>query len=379
MREVWLSAIAATVCGLATPLCAGVYQTFDAVPSPAVTKEGIEPVPFRLFRDDPLKALLQVLVDQPPAGEITKFVGSGIVGGGLARALDPPRNVVRERHLRLRDELLRKERTGRATEEDLVNLSACLIRLNEPDRAVAVLTPRAGRECRNFMLLANLATANYLGGQGERARLTRALDILDQAFDVWPKEWKGLTPEQLEFYRRAETLFRDLLRARRLELSKPTEERTGLDPLFGPRDNPARFVGEAGQYEAGSIGAAERAKLPKDAVALVQQLLVWLPHDTRLYWLYGELLNAQGNVREAREALDDCVYVRRYHADDLQAHRQILNEAVAEAAAESRRIGWLPERWQLYAVGGLAGLLVVALLYFQVRELRRRQHAAGKG
>src|SRR5262249_19700703 len=135
-----------------------------------------------------------------------------------------------------------------------------------------------------------------------------------------------------------------------------------------------------GEYEPGKLAAAEREKLPKDAVAQVQQLVIWLPHDTRLYWLYGELLNAEGDVKAARDVFAECVDTRRYNAKALLEHRQILNSAAEETTADDAKVSWLPEQWQLYLVGGAAAGLVLALVYFQVRELRRRRvPAAGKG
>jgi hypothetical protein len=69
-----------------------------------------------------------------------------------------------------------------------------------------------------------------------------------------------------------------------------------VEPLFegGKPLTPVRFVGDGGKYEAGSIASAEKAKLPPDAVEIIEQLLIWLPHDDRLFWLLGELLNARG-------------------------------------------------------------------------------------
>ena len=109
----------------------------------------------------------------------------------------------------------------------------------------------------------------------------------------------------------------------------------------------------------------------------MQQLCIWLPDDTRLYWLYGELLNAQGDFKLAREVFNDCVDLRRDNDKLLAAHRRVLNDAAEEAAAAASRIGWVPESWQMYAVGGDAGLVVLVLLYFQVRQMRG--HAPGKG
>jgi len=61
------------------------------------------------------------------------------------------------------------------------------------------------------------------------------------------------------------------------------------------------FTGPSGEYEAGNIAADQKEQLPADAVATVQQLLIWLPDDLRLYWLLGELYNAKGEYLTAGE------------------------------------------------------------------------------
>ena len=52
---------------------------------------------------------------------------------------------------------------------------------------------------------------------------------------------------------------------------------------------------------------AERKKLPANAVAVVQQLALWLPADGRLLWQLGELANVHGDVRTAAAILEGCV------------------------------------------------------------------------
>lgn len=381
MRRI-LIGVLTLVAGLAgSPLNAGVYLTAELVPEktllekkalanpfqffrpgPQVGPEGVEPLPHALFQNEVYQGLLMIPNDKLP------------------------NNGIRAICLELRDELARKERRGQATEADLVNLSALLIRLGEPNKAVEVLTQRGGRSSRNFMILSNLATATYLADPGDPTRegqpgsVIQAVEYLGDALHVWPTEWPGLTAEQLRWYRRADETLLALLRARRRELLKPAKEPRGVDSLFGPREDPLRFVGESGQYEPGKLAAAEQAKLPPDAVALVQQLLVWMPNDTRLLWQYGELLGAQGDIKTAHSVLDYCLYARAYNSKELLEHRQQLSEAVAAAAAEARRIGWLPESSQMLAVGTGAALIVLTLVFFQFRILfRRGSAAAGKG
>jgi tetratricopeptide (TPR) repeat protein len=296
-------------------------------------------------------------------------------------------NKLRQRYLERRDRLQAKVKAGTATVEDRVNLGECLVRLRQYPQAIEVLTPVAGRDCRDFRVLANLATANQYNGE-----LQRASDYLDQAISVWPKQWPGLSAEQLAWYRRAELLHRSLLRLRNREALQaarlPPGERLPsldtVDALFkDPKGQPVRFVGEGGQYEAGKLAEAEKAKLPPDALALVQQLLVWMPDDTRLYWLLGELLNARGDVEDADKVFEDCVYSRRYPAAELQEHRRVVREARAElksgddlVAAAPPPDAWMPGRQQLVVVIGLSGVLLGFLGYLQVREIRRRRGEA---
>jgi tetratricopeptide (TPR) repeat protein len=294
----------------------------------------------------------------------------------------PPISPKRKHYLARRDELLAKDRRGNLTVEERVNLSEYLIRLGQYEKAVEVLTPTAAQERRNFMVFANLATANQYAG-----RLDRAIGYLPTVRDIWPQEWPGLSKEQLEWYRRVEKYHLDLAKLRYREIAGGAKPPNSLDNLFGT----VRFVGESGQYEAGTLAAKEREKLPKDALAIVQQLQMWLPEDTRLYWLIGELYNAEGDVEAAAKIFDDCVWGRRFDNTELREHLKIVQAAKPKAgplefeprAASSgqkaepkdldARPSWLPETKQLILVGGVAGLLVLGLVYLQVREFRRRR------
>jgi tetratricopeptide (TPR) repeat protein len=279
-----------------------------------------------------------------------------------------------------RDRLLAKNTQGTVTNDDRIELSFFLIRLRQYDEAIAVLSPLS-RERANFMVYANLGTAEELAG-----RLDRALSTLQQLRDVWPGEWPGVSKERLAWYRKVESYQARLVRLRYAESIRGSRAAVqSLDDLFGDGKERVHFAGESGLYEAGSLAAKEKAKLPVDAIAIVQQLLLWMPDDTRLYWLLGELYNGAGDTEPARGIFEDCLDNRRFDAPDLRAHRQIVREAKPKSegvvletppdkpANQPESAQWLPDTPKLIGVGGVAGLVVVFFLYLQLRELQRRR------
>lgn len=333
---------------------AGVYNTDEPPLGPTATVGGVQPLPFSRFQAT-LADLRQLRVEQPES-------------------------TLRKHYLERRNELQAKARAGRITDAERVNLSAYLIRLGQYDEAAEVLVPAAGREQRNFMVFANLATANQLAGH-----LSRAWDYLQQALDLWPREWPGLTTEQLTWYHEVEKYQRKLLRGRMQEArhqpaAGAMKQPDSVDPLFD-----VHFLGDGGRYEAGKLAADELKKLPADDLAIVQQLQLWMPDDTRLYWLYGELLNAHGDVDAAKKVLGECLWARRWTAPDLKAHHRVLAEAkpasgdaleltpAARNEPKPQPSAW-PAAEKLIVVGGLAGLVVGALAYLQLRQVRRRRH-----
>jgi tetratricopeptide (TPR) repeat protein len=335
----------------AGPVQAGIYNTAEPPIGPQPAHNTVQPLPFSQFR-------------------------------GLCSDLfniQQPGAALGQRYLDQRKVLEAKVRAGSATTEDRVNLGAYLIRLRQYEEAVAVLTPAAAQERGNFMVFANLAAAHQLAG-----RLARALDYLLQVRDIWPRDWPGLSRDQLEWYRETESYHLKLVRLRaREEVRQPAGGRQPppdtVDDLFG-----VRFVNDQGQYAAGQLAAAERQKLPRNALAIVQQLVLWLPDDTRLYWLLGELFNAQGDVAAAATVFEECVWSRRYDAPALKAHRQIVQESQAAAPpslpvdAEDNppapsTFAWAPNARQLLLVGGAAGLIIIALVCLQIREIKKRR------
>jgi len=336
----------------------------------------------------------------------------------LQRVDLPPSNVLKEaepapRPLETRY-LLIKALTARGVPSDLtieqrINLGAGLIRLRKFRDAIQVMKPGERQDPDNFLLASNLATAFHLSGD-----MSQATRYMDLALSAWPADWSSLgkdrkrmvlemgwNKDMFDRYRTADQYYRKLLR---LRLSRMTaddgRQPEAVDSLFAAAGGgPVRFVSEGGKYEAGKIAAAEHKKLPKDAVLIVQQLLLWTasaqPEDVRLIWLLGELYNAQGDARTAKSILGGLYKrllfgggVSRTRYAELVEHLSILDrqgggqaatipvtaaEPTATAVPPEPPTGWTPNPWQMLGVGFLGGLVVAFLGYWQVREVLRRR------
>src|SRR5262249_31012316 len=155
----------------------------------------------------------------------------------------------------------------------------------------------------------------------------------------WPVTYAGWDTFQVNFYRKAEQLHLKLLQVRKEE-ARGQSRQAGSQPdnLF-PR---VQFVGPQGQYEAGGLAPAPWCELPRDAVSLVMQLLLWTPFDDRLLWLLGELLNANGDVTGAEAMMSPVVNRppqnptdRKWEAAapaELREHYRIVAAAAAAKA-----------------------------------------------
>jgi tetratricopeptide (TPR) repeat protein len=355
MRTTW---IAAALC-LALPrsLVAGVYTTAERMPGQAIVDMKGQPVRLELIQNE-IEDQIKMRVD----------------------LLNNPGKDGASKSVQTFRQLEEKVQNGSATMNDKVNLSAYLIRLGKVDEAIRLLEPMSrDRAQNNFMVSANLGTA-YAISRDWRA----AHDNIQQALDLWPRqEWPGFTPEQLKWYRHAEEQQKKLIRLRWKEAGDRARPRQSesVDDLFG-----VKFIGPSGQYEAGTLAAAEKEKLPADALAVIAQLLFWMPDDGRLHWLLAETLNAQGNIKGAETVFNQCVgSVFRMKPPELREHRQGVMAAVAEAEAKAKADAearareqsasiW-PDTSKLLVVGGAAALVIVFLVFLQVRELRRRRHA----
>src|SRR5262249_44406140 len=158
------------------------------------------------------------------------------------------------------------------TADEAADLGALYVRLGKPEKATAVLLPAARKNPEHFRLTANLGTAVQVSGDPERA-----IVYLEEAVPPAPEQQKDAARWPLKLVRL------------RLKEGGAANMPTAVDDLFG-----VTYDGEPGK-----MADAERKKLPEDAVAVVQQLALWLPADGRLLWQLGELANAFGDVRTA--------------------------------------------------------------------------------
>jgi tetratricopeptide (TPR) repeat protein len=307
----------------------------------------------------------------------------------------------RLRYLLMAD--LAEKGAARLDDLDRINLSGYLLRLRDPKSprrneqyyllATELLQPLVRRDPKNFLAQANLATAWLKLGQLQRAQTTQSV-----ALEQWPRRWKDLPKERRELleklrwneakfqlYREAEKyqLKLLLLRLRESQRKQPPDQ---LDPLFDTGGEKVQFVGPGGKYEPGKLAAAERQKLPANALAIVEQLVLWDPDDLRLRWLAAELFNAEGEMGAARDLLVYLSWNEGFNPPELKEHRDILvrqapapQTAVETPAPTPDKVEptspWPTNPWQLLGVGFGAGAVVALLGVWQVREIRRRAAA----
>jgi tetratricopeptide (TPR) repeat protein len=319
--------IALTLLGCPLPLLAGVYNTEERL-NPLISSAGGSPLDmaeFKALRDDRRG---------PYAGK--------------------EGNELKKLYTRKAAELQGRAFSG--TIEDKINLSAYLIGLGKHQEAARLLEPEARGAARdNFMLLANLATAYFNVGQ-----LDRAADYQRQVLDNWPHQARGFTPEQLQWLRGVETKLWILYMLRRKEADERATQVTQPDDLFK-----VHFVGKDGKYTPGKL--PDEQKLPGDALATTQQLILWLPFENRLHWLLGEILNAQGQQADALSIFDELIW-GAYSPPELKAHRSAIQASLPIVVPPP----FFTLTPRSIAILAAAGLVIVLFIYLQLRELFRR-------
>lgn len=277
-----------------------------------------------------------------------------------------------------------KARPPAKTADEEAAHCADLIRLGNSDGGFFVndalnrLGPRTRDRNPSYFAHTALAAAHAANGNWQDAERYHGAALFDCQM---PEHVKGWTDDQRKWLQKFDdTYLPHYYRLRRVEAeARPrpapeAEEATPLFPLPGKDGKAAavRFVNDAGVYEPGVLAAAERAKLPPDAVAVTQQMLLLFPGDTRLYWLLAELYAADGRLEEAQKILDECAWSRQYgNRQALMAHRAALAPAIAarNAEAEEREKNAYPV--SLRTIFIYFGVVVLVGVVAVVRALRK--------
>lgn len=203
------------------------------------------------------------------------------------------------------------------------------------DKAVNLLAPHTRDRNLNYFLLTTLASVHAARGELREAILVHDSALLDAEMPAVVKGWTG--PQRNWIKKLDDEYVPHYLNIRLTErTSQPTPDTEEPTPLFPlPTKNkpadPVKFVNDAGQYEVGVLAKAERDKLSPDAIAITQQLLLWFPSDTRLFWLLAELYAAEGKIDEANEIFIQCAWSKSYgNRRLLMEHRYAVKTAVED-------------------------------------------------
>jgi hypothetical protein len=274
-------------------------------------------------------------------------------------------------------------RDGQPKPNVFASHAADLIRTGQPDKAINVLQTLSRGRSAGFAVLMNLAHAHAMKGDWESALRTHEVALDYDAKD----DLKAMSPEQIAWVVSVEKKYYRPWLSWNLKNPKPNPETDGPSPLFGP----LKFLNDAGQYEPGNLSASEKAKLPPDAVAVVQQMLLWNPTDTNLYWLLAELYAAEGKLRQAAVIFDQCAWSRQFsNRKVMMAHREVVNAAVAklppEQSADEMLSGFenppapsgdgLPSMQNVIIALAVATPVILFLLFIQIRVFARKLRAA---
>ncbi|MBY0458921.1 MAG: tetratricopeptide repeat protein [Gemmataceae bacterium] len=260
------------------------------------------------------------------------------------------------------DRIEKAQKNAKRTPEQSAALAADLIRVGKAGEAAGVFQRRDG-------FLVNVTLAHAFAAQADWRQASNYLAIANDPEDSPPpKALPGVTPAQLAWQLKLnrgplKTLF-DTRRAAVGRKESPEDERP--DPIF-----PVDWTATGPD---GLISPAEKAKLPPDALAVAQQLLLWFPADPRLYWLLAEVFAARGEFAEAQKILDECAWSMTYsNRKLLMQHRESITKAARDAAAKVNTDDPAPPDvpFTLGAVWVYFGVVGVIALFALVRALTK--------
>ncbi len=284
----------------------------------------------------------------------------------------------------VKDRIDKRLKSRDRDQNESVSLAVDLLRFGKPDEADGALTGKQRQGYLGSITLAHIAATQSDPTEPKSRNWSRALNFLLIANEeVPPKSFPGLSPQQLAWQLKLnQTTLMKFIMLRRDESrgKRPTPEDELPDAIYT-----ANFNNAAGVYEPGVLTPAEQAKIPPDAIATVQQLVLWFPHETRLYWLLAELYAAKGEYAAARKIMDECVSSLGYsNRKVLMQHREAVTRAANEkgsapddpllAGDDTKPTAPVepPPPITLGAVWIYFGIVAVIAIYALIRKLTKR-------
>lgn len=286
---------------------------------------------------------------------------------------------VREDRKRVLDRVNHLKHISNPSWQETVSLALDVMHLGQSTQGVLDQLIPLARLRPNYYVLTTLAHL-YGSAEGDWAN---AINYLETALLDYtpPPPVSGLTTGQQKWQVRLDReyllpLFRLNLREADPRYRPNPETDTGL-PLFrSPDGEPVRFVDETGEFTPGRLAEAEREKLPSDAVAIVQQLLLWFPGDSRLYWLLADLYAVQGDLSWADKLYDELSWGRKFANRRLMMDHRAAVKAALQAerqAADEEAQRAFPLSWRTISLYFLIVAFVVAVAAYRslCRSFRR--------
>ena len=271
------------------------------------------------------------------------------------------------------------------TPAEMLEITGCWLRTGLGSKVIEYLGKKriTGDDADSVLLLSHLAMAQAQ----DPALLPRAISTQEDVLERWPETIKDWKYPKWRHFRRAEAALLALWRARHREnlasggapVPVKLDSVLGLDTLEA-RDN----------FKPGKPPKSAWDRLDPEAESLVVQLILWLPADSRLYWAFGEVLNAKGDTASAFKIMTELVEARQMSGvDPLFKHRAALSREVgqldetggqaASVSSENKPapVGEFPMEAYLKAVGlGIAvgaGGLILLWLQWQFLFARRNK------
>jgi len=213
---------------------------------------------------------------------------------------------------------------------DKLELTGCWLRTNQTGKVMTLLRTHqpAPNDPESILLLSHLAMAQA----ADPSLLPKAIATMEDFLEQLPDTKTGWKYPQWRWMRRAETVLLQLWKTRyreALTTNKPLTVR--IDSILG-----LDGLETTNQFQPGKLPRNSWDKVDSEAEGLVVQLLYWLPSDSRLYWAYGELLNAKGDIGPAYKVLNELVEARQLSdVSQLFKHRAILSQAISKVAQDS--------------------------------------------